>query len=126
MNAVEHVIEKYFAIWSEADAERRRALIAQTWTDESTLLGPMVRADGTEGIDGLAAGFLEHFPDHRFRKVGEINTHNDAVRFAWELAPVNDGPRIAAGVDFGRIAPDGRLVSVVTFIDQAPELAAGH
>ena len=28
------LIDRYIAMWNETDAERRRALIARTWTEE--------------------------------------------------------------------------------------------
>ena len=47
------------------------------------------------------------------------------VRFAWELAA--DGqPPLVAGVDFGVLAPDGRLRTITGFLDRVPTGAAGH
>lgn len=38
---------------------------------------------------------------------------------AWSLGPAS-GPSVVEGVDFCTLAPDGRLASVVGFIDKAP------
>ncbi len=59
-------------------------------------------------------------PDHRFRLTGAVDSHHDRLRFAWELVgPSSFGP-IFAGVDFGVVAPDGRLRAITGFLDHAP------
>ena len=48
-----------------------------------------------------------------------IDAHNGAVRFTWSLGP-EAGPSVVEGVDFGTLAPDGRLGSIAGFIDKMP------
>ena len=47
------LVDRYIAIWNETDDERRRDLIARTWTEDSTYLDPMVRGEGRGGIDAM-------------------------------------------------------------------------
>lgn len=42
------------------------------------------------------------------------------LRFTWSLGPV-EGPSVVEGVDFCTLGPDGRLASVVGFIDKMPD-----
>jgi hypothetical protein len=51
------------------------------------------------------------------RLSSKIDALKDWVRFAWSLGPA-DGPAVVEGVDFCALAPDGRLASVVGFIDK--------
>src|SRR5437763_16358958 len=62
-----------------------------------------MKSDGHDGIDAMLAAVQERFPGHRFRRLGEVDTHNDRIRFAWELTP-GDGDAIASGTDFGVLA----------------------
>jgi hypothetical protein len=113
------LVDRYIAIWNESDDERRRDLIARTWTEDSTYLDPMVRGEGRGGIDAMIRGVQAQFPGLLFRRTNEVDAHNDRVRFAWELGP-EGGPALAGGVDFGVIVGD-RLQAITGFLDFAPK-----
>lgn len=114
----EQIVDRYFAVWNEADAARRRELITRTWTEDATYVDPLMRGDGHDGIGAMVEGVQAQFPGYRFRRSGTVDAHNDRVRFGWELGP-DDGPPVAGGVDFGVIAGD-RLASVTGFLEFAP------
>ena len=41
MTEINALIDNYIAIWNEGDPERRRAHIAQTWTEDASYVDPM-------------------------------------------------------------------------------------
>jgi hypothetical protein len=116
------LVERYIASWNETDPARRRALIAATWTEEALYLDPLMRGEGHDGIDAMIAAVQQRFPGHRFRRTGQVDSHNDRVRFGWSLGPEH-GPALAAGLDVGVIAGDGRLRSITGFLDSLPAAA---
>jgi hypothetical protein len=116
--SIEQMVDGYFAMWNEQDAVERRAVIAQTWSDDARYVDPMFEADSRDGLDALVAGVHQQFPGHEFRLVGAIDAHHDCARWGWELVPVDGGAPVAAGVDFARLAADGRLQSVTGFFQQ--------
>jgi hypothetical protein len=116
MDNLTELIDRYIAMWNETDAERRRALIARTWTEDASYLDPMLQGEGRAGIDAMVCGVHERFPGHRFRRTSDVDTHHDRVRFSWELAP-EGGAVVARGIDFGIVAPDQRLRTVTGFFD---------
>ncbi|MFO1061986.1 MAG: nuclear transport factor 2 family protein [Dongiaceae bacterium] len=116
------LVERYIATWNETDPARRRALIAATWTEDALYLDPLMRGEGQAGIDAMIAAVQQRFPGHRFRSTGALDAHNDRIRFGWSLGP-QDGPALAAGLDVGVVAGDGRLQSITGFIDAMPEAA---
>jgi SnoaL-like protein len=116
------LVDRYIAIWNETDNERRRDLIARTWTEDSTYLDPMTRGEGRGGIDAMIRGVQAQFPGLLFRRTSEVDAHNDRVRFAWELGP-EGGAALAGGVDFGVVIGD-RLQAITGFLDFAPKQAA--
>jgi hypothetical protein len=122
MSEFTDLIDRYIAVWNETDPGRRRDLIAQTFTEDARYLDPLMAGDGQAAIDGLVAAVHERFPGYRFRRTGEIDGHNDRVRFSWELAP-EGGPVFAGGTDFA-VVVDGRLRTVTGFLDTAPGGAA--
>ena len=119
MNDVNALVERYFAIWNETDAGRRRDLIARTWADDATYIDPMMRGDGQDGIDTMIQRVQNSFVGHQFRQIGAVDAHNSHLRFAWELAPAG-GPVLVAGTDFAVVTDDNRLQTVIGFLDLAP------
>jgi hypothetical protein len=120
MSDVQEVVDRYIATWNETDPARRRDLIARTWTETGRYIDPLMSGAGHDGIDAMVAGVQAQLPGHRFRRAGEVDTHHDYVRFAWELGPAEGAP-MARGVDFGVMA-DGRLEAITGFLDAAPGL----
>jgi isopentenyl diphosphate isomerase/L-lactate dehydrogenase-like FMN-dependent dehydrogenase len=118
MNNLAALIDGYFAMWNETDVDRRRDLIARTWTEDAAYVDPLMEGAGQAGIDAMVAGVQAQFPGHRFRRTSEIDTHHDCVRFAWELAP-EGGAALVRGVDFGVVVGE-RLRSITGFLDQVP------
>jgi hypothetical protein len=119
MNDVNALVQRYFAVWNETNADRRRALIAQTWAEDATYIDPMMHGDGPAGIDAMVQGVQQSFAGYQFRQIRAVDAHNGHLRFAWELAPAN-GPVLAAGTDFAILTPDNRLQTVIGFLDLAP------
>jgi len=113
------IVERYFAVWNEADAARRRDLIAQTWAEDAHYVDPVMQGNGHAGIDALVQGVQQRFPGFRFRQLGAIDGHNSYVRFAWELGP-EGGLAPIAGSDVATLSPGGRLQRVIGFLDRVP------
>ena len=118
-NNVDETIEAYVATWNETDPARRRAGIARAWADRASYRDPVMTSDGHAGVDAMLAGVQAKFPGFVLKRISKVDYHNDAVRFAWSLGPAS-GPSVVEGVDFCTLAPDGRLASVVGFIDKMP------
>ena len=120
MTEINALIDNYIAVWNEGDPERRRALIAQTWTDDASYLDPMMTGAGHAGIDAMIAQAQQQFPGHRFELAGAPDAHHDRVRFTWHLVrPGGDGP-VAVGHDYATVAGDGRLRDVTGFLEAVP------
>lgn len=117
------LVDRYIAIWNETDAEQRQELIAQTWTESAHYLDPLMQGNGHAGIDGLVRGVQTQFPGFQFRLVSAVDGHHDQLRFVWELGPEGvDAPIV--GTDFATVATDGRLQTVIGFLDRVPAASA--
>jgi hypothetical protein len=115
--AIEVVVERYFAMWNEADPARRRVAIAAAWTPDGRYLDPLYAADGAAALDALAAGAQAKFPGHRFRLLGGVDAHHDRARWAWDLIGPDGAAAVVVGVDYATLAPDGRLREVTGFFE---------
>ena len=76
-------------------------------------------SDGHAGIDAMLAAVQARFPGFVLQRTSKVDSHNDWARFSWSLGPAA-GPAVVEGVDFCALSPDGRLASVVGFIDKMP------
>ena len=114
------LIDRYIACWNEADAARRRALVAATFTEAAAYCDPMLQGEGHAGIDALIAAAQQHFPGMRFSRRGDADAHHDRLRFSWDLGPAGAAP-VAGGTDMAVVSSDGRLAAVTGFIDFAPK-----
>lgn len=122
-SSITTVVDTYIMAWNEAVPERRRALVAETFTDDATYVDPMMSGAGANGIDTMIGAAQQQFPGHRFVLAGGPDAHNDAVRFTWHLVPVAGGAPAAIGHDFADVAADGRLSRVVGFLEPAAAAA---
>ncbi len=119
MSDIETVVEKYVASWNETDAARRQSAIAAACAADARYRDPIMAGDGHAGLDAMLAGVQAKFPGFVLKRISKVDSHNGAVRFAWSLGPAA-GPSIVEGVDFATLAPDGKLASIVGFIDKMP------
>ncbi len=118
MSNPDALVNSYIAMWNEANPERRRELVAQTVTEDASYLDPMMTGVGIDGIDAMIAGAQQQFPGHRFALVAGPDAHHDRVRFSWSLA-ANGSEPVAIGSDFATLAEDGRMRSIVGFLEPA-------
>jgi len=114
------IIDAYFAMWNEADSANRLQHAKQAWADNGRYVDPAREGEGHEGISEMMEVARGHFPGFTLRRSSGIDVHHDKLRFAWEaVAP--DGSVPIAGVDFGELAPDGRLQRITGFNGDLPK-----
>ena len=116
MSDTTQIVGGYIAMWNEPDAERRRALVAQTVTEDASYLDPVMAGAGIEGISEMIGGAQQQFPGHRFTLAEGPDAHHDRVRFTWSLA-ADGGDPVAIGTDFVTLADDGRMRSITGFLE---------
>ena len=123
------LIEKYLALWSEPDGDRRRRTIAELWTkDGRHILQPpqeiraiaarpglaitaILEARGHAEIEARAASAYEHWVGSEglsFRGRDDVERLGDVVKFHWE-AVAKHGEVVAVGLVFLVLAAHGRI-----------------
>jgi hypothetical protein len=117
---VNELVARYMATWNERVPDRRRTLVASTWTEDGTYTDAHRHGAGHDEIDRMIETAQQHFPGYRLGLVSGIEAHNGHVRFSWAAGGLSEAPLYLAGTDFAEVADDGRLKSVVGFVDAAP------
>ena len=98
MSNVNEIVVRYLSAWNERDAARRGDLVAKTWSEDGTYVDGARQGAGHSGIE----------------------THHQYVRFSWVAGGTAEAPLYIKGTDIGIITDDGRLKSVIGFVDAAP------
>jgi hypothetical protein len=111
--------ERYIAAWNETDAQARRRAVEELYTEDARYVDPLVEAAGREGIAATIGAVQAQFPGFVFRLAGPVDGHHEQARFSWELGPA-DGPAPIAGFDVAVTDGDGRLRTVLGFLDRVP------
>ncbi|NJO23553.1 MAG: nuclear transport factor 2 family protein [Sphingomonadales bacterium] len=114
------LVDRYIAVWNEPDAKVRSKAIAALWTEGATFTDPLADVEGHEGIGAVIAKAREMFPGCAFRALPNVDGHHNVARFGWELMPEAGGESIAAGFDVAVLAEDGRVSSILGFLDKVP------
>jgi hypothetical protein len=122
MNPYQELATRYIASWNETDAVARRNALEELWAGDARYSDPLADVHGIADIDATIAAVQAQFPSFLFRLVGPVDGHGNQCRFAWELGPDGqDAP--VAGFDVAVLTPEGKVQTVLGFLDRVPSAA---
>ncbi|MCZ0991754.1 nuclear transport factor 2 family protein [Streptomyces diastatochromogenes] len=113
-------VVRYFEAWNATDADALAKAVAAAWAEDGTYTDPLADVRGHEEIAAVIRAAHEQFPGFEFRLTGEADGNHHIARFGWELVST-DGSAPVAGSDVVTLAEDGRITSVLGFLDRLPE-----
>ena len=132
------VADRYIALWNEPDAEQRRRMIRELWTESgSQMLQPPIEmraiaaspglglaatleARGHTELEARATASYEHWVASEgltFRGGEDAERLGDVVKFRWAAVAKDSGDVMAAGLNILVLAPDGRIERNYTFVE---------
>jgi hypothetical protein len=123
MSNINEVVVRYLAAWNEREPKRRRDLVAKAWTDDGTYIDSAREGKGHDSLDSMIATAQGHFPGYTLHLASGVETHHDYIRFSWAAGGTAEAPLYIKGTDFVAVDGDGRIKSVVGFVDAAPARA---
>jgi hypothetical protein len=130
--------DRYVALCNEPDTDRRRATIAELWTEDGVhILQPpqeirdvaarpgigltaRLEARGHAALEVRATSAYEEFVapgEFRFRRRDDVERLDEVVTFRWEMVSRSAGVA-GVGLEFRVIAPDGRIRTDYQFIER--------
>ncbi|QIY58465.1 nuclear transport factor 2 family protein [Streptomyces sp. RPA4-5] len=113
-------VARYFEAWNAREEGALGEAVEAAFGVEVTYTDPLADVAGQDGLVAVIGGAHAQFPGYVFRQVGEVDGHHDIARFGWELVSVADGAAPVAGFDVVRLGEDGRIRSVLGFLDRVP------
>ncbi len=115
-NAVADLLTRNLhSVFGETDPAKRRAAIAEIWTEDGLFVDPHGRGVGREALDGAVEQLHAQFPGFVFAAVGEPQAFFEVGRLAWAHGPAGAPPKVT-GVDVVTVR-GGRIAALYTFID---------
>jgi hypothetical protein len=119
MSDFDTMVQRYLAAWNETDPAVRRAAIEDVFAADVRYVDPLAAVEGREALDGLIGAVQAQFPGLVFTAGGPVDAHHDQARFTWHLGAAGEEP-LVVGFDVAELGPDGRIRTILGFIDQAP------
>ncbi|MFH9979112.1 nuclear transport factor 2 family protein [Streptomyces sp. NPDC017179] len=116
-------VTRYFEAWNAPDAQARAKAVADAWSSDGTYTDPLADAGGHEEITAVISAAREQFPGFVFRLTGTVDGHHDTARFSWELVHETGGTAPVAGSDVVTLDEEGRIRTVLGFLDRVPAVA---
>jgi hypothetical protein len=120
MTDMNDIVRRYVALWNEADAERRRAMIAELFAPDAAQFTPTKQVHGHGEMEQRV--ILSHekwVRDERrmFLPLGEPSGHNDIIRMRWQMVHQDGGPATSVGTDVLLLDAQGRIRTDWQFVD---------
>jgi hypothetical protein len=116
----ERAVARYFEAWNTREPDALARAVATAWSPQGGYTDPLAEVRGYEGIVAVVSAAHARFPGFAFRLTGPVEGHHDTARFAWELVSEADGSAPVAGSDVITLDADGRITSVLGFLDRVP------
>ena len=108
-----------YDVFGENDAARRRAAIAEIFTEDCVFYEPSGHVyHGRDEIDRIAGTLRAMHPDFRYQLIAEPEELGNGGRVKWVEGRPGEAPAVA-GTDF-IIARDGRIAAIYLFFDKVP------
>ena len=96
------LVDRYVAVWNEADANERRKRIRSLWAPDGTTCNRLQEACGYEAIEARVAGSWDKWireGKYRFRPM-KSDSHHEIIKFDWMMEKVPAGEVDSTGVSF--------------------------
>lgn len=118
MSDMQHLVEKYIAVWNETDPAARRAAIGEIFAGDARYTDPLADVTGPDALDAVVAAVQGQFGGLVFT-LGPVDAHHHIARFTWHLGP-EGGEALVVGFDVAVAGEDGLIHGVHGFLDKVP------
>ncbi|GAA4994741.1 nuclear transport factor 2 family protein [Yinghuangia aomiensis] len=119
MSDINELVDRYITVWNETDANARRTLVAETFSEQARYTDPMTAVTGRADLDAVIAAVQVQFTGLVFSLAGAVDAHHDIARFTWNLGLPGEEP-LVVGFDVVETDGSGRIHQVQGFLDKVP------
>lgn len=117
-DTIETVIKRNLhEVFGEQDAGKRRAAIAELWTEDCVFIDHNGKTSGHNELDHAVARLHESLPGYVFKELGPVDLLHESGRLAWSYGRPGQEPIKGLDVVLTR---GGRISLLLTFLDEVP------
>ncbi len=109
---LDHLVDRFFGAWSEADADQRRRELEAITTGDVVFRDAFAAVSGRQELDAHIAASQLHMPGMRLVRDGAVRHCQGTVVADWK-AVAGDGAARGRGSNVFDLAPDGRIARAV-------------
>lgn len=109
---LQQFVERYMAVWNEADAGLRYKSITELWAEDGTQITRAREVHGHQALFERISTNYETFVKNQgflFKLSDKVDSHHNAMKLTWEMVPVNGGEAAGAGLILLLLHDDGRI-----------------
>ncbi len=104
-----------FRVLGERDRKRRKAAIAETYSEDVIFNNPEGTVTGRAALDEKVQGLLDSAPGFAFQPGDDVRESADLGLLTWAFGP-EAGPPVTTGMDIV-IVRDGLIATLYTLVD---------
>lgn len=112
-------IDAYVKFWNTEAGDPQRRAGAEVFTPDVRYIAPSGVRVGVDALVEFTETFVAGVGAYEFCARAEPEVHHDRARLAWELRV--GGSSFAEGTDVLVTDDAGRIITITTFVDRAPE-----
>jgi hypothetical protein len=120
MSEATDLSRRCLAVCNESDPHLRRTAIELLRAEDGCYVNPLAAVADHEDIAEPIGTVQQQVNGHGFRLIDDVDAHHNLARYRWGLVPVGGGETLAEGFDATVTGADGRIASVVGFLDRVP------
>jgi hypothetical protein len=122
MSDLNEFVQHYVALWNEPDADRRRAVIAELWSEDGVYVNQIAEYQGHDAIADAVLEAHQQFVEAGYTFVAQDNAvgHHDVARFSWDMVRDGADEPDSIGTEVFVLAKDGRINADYQFIEKFP------
>jgi hypothetical protein len=114
------ILDRYLEFWNAETPEDQRRIAEAVFDEPVEYHAPVGVLTGAEALIDFRNQFTDHMGSASLVLNRPPETHHDRARLLWEIR-LAGGESFAAGTDIIAFTPDGRISSISSFLDRAPE-----
>lgn len=114
------VLDQYVDFWNADSTAEQRRIAAMVFDEPVEYHAPIGLLSGAEQLINFRNQFTDHMGHASLVVRRAPETHHDRARLLWEIQ-LAGGESFATGTDVISFAADGRISSISSFLDRAPE-----
>ncbi|WP_230207622.1 nuclear transport factor 2 family protein [Microlunatus sp. Gsoil 973] len=114
------VLQHYIEFWNAETPELQRSVAGSIFHEPLEYHAPVGVLTGAESLIEFRTQFIDHMGSASLVVRRTPETHHDRARLLWEIQ-LAGGESFASGTDVIAFTTDGRICSISSFLDRAPE-----